>query len=83
MSPNEITSSEEYTCVVSIKDGCAIMTHSYGGMVIDCDPILRSIVATTLGGATTLWRMLGNLPMTQNLRSVLSIVTFVGKILSK
>ncbi|PWA56765.1 hypothetical protein CTI12_AA416240 [Artemisia annua] len=25
------------------------MTHSYGGMVIDCHPIPRSIVATTLG----------------------------------
>ncbi|PWA48497.1 hypothetical protein CTI12_AA459000 [Artemisia annua] len=50
MSPNEITSSEEYTCVVSIKDGCPIMTHSYGGMVIDCHPIALSMVAATLGG---------------------------------
>ncbi|PWA45523.1 hypothetical protein CTI12_AA516730 [Artemisia annua] len=50
MSPNEITSSEEYTCVVSIKVGCPIMTHSYGGMVIDCHPIPYSMVAATLGG---------------------------------
>jgi hypothetical protein len=50
ISPNEITRSEEYTCVVSIKDGCPIMTHSYGGMVIDCHPIPHSMVAATLGG---------------------------------
>ncbi|PWA87547.1 hypothetical protein CTI12_AA127200 [Artemisia annua] len=50
MSPDEITSSEEYTCVVSIKDCCPIMTHSYSGMVIACHPIPRSMVATTLGG---------------------------------
>ncbi|GJR76959.1 RNA-directed DNA polymerase, eukaryota [Tanacetum coccineum] len=46
-SSNEITSSEEYTCVVSIKDGCPIMTHSYCDKVIDCHPIPRSMVAST------------------------------------
>ncbi|PWA95978.1 hypothetical protein CTI12_AA044370 [Artemisia annua] len=50
MSLNEITSSEEYTCVVSIKDGCPIMTHYYCGMVIDFHPIPYSMVAATLGG---------------------------------
>ncbi|GJX96365.1 hypothetical protein Tco_0352163 [Tanacetum coccineum] len=50
ISSNEITSSEEYTCVVSIKDGCPIMTHSYCDKVIDCHPIPCSMVAATLGG---------------------------------
>ncbi|GKD95320.1 hypothetical protein Tco_1375157 [Tanacetum coccineum] len=50
ISSNEITSSEEYTCVVSIKDGGPIMTHSYCDKVIDCHPIPRSMVAATLGG---------------------------------
>ncbi|GJV28366.1 hypothetical protein Tco_1384814 [Tanacetum coccineum] len=47
ISSNEITISEEYTCVVSIKDGCPIMTHSYCDKVIDCHPIPRSMVAST------------------------------------
>ncbi|GJV28365.1 hypothetical protein Tco_1384813 [Tanacetum coccineum] len=50
ISSNEITSSEEYTCVVSIKDGCPIMIHSYCDKVIDCHPIPHSMVAATLGG---------------------------------
>lgn len=48
-SPDDITQSEEYTCVVSTKDGYPKMTHFYGGVVVDCHPIPGSMMTTTLG----------------------------------
>ncbi|KAK1434105.1 hypothetical protein QVD17_11023 [Tagetes erecta] len=48
--PDEITSSEEYTCVVSTKDGYPKMTHFYGDTVVDCHPIIRSTTAVVPGG---------------------------------
>ncbi|KAI3786060.1 hypothetical protein L1987_45187 [Smallanthus sonchifolius] len=49
-SADEITSSEEYTCVISTKDGYPKMTHFYGNTVVDCHPIPRSMAAAILGG---------------------------------
>lgn len=47
-NPEEIIRSEEYTCVVSTKDGYPKMTHLYGDAIIDSHPIPASMVSTTV-----------------------------------
>ncbi|KAI3766653.1 hypothetical protein L2E82_16722 [Cichorium intybus] len=83
-SPDDVIHSEEYTCVVSNKDGYPSITHLYGDTVVDCHPIPESMAVTAFACGNDDPPVYRGEPSDNHLSVEFSrSVTYAGKISSK